>query len=358
MAEKEKRKRSVFSRIVFWTLSAIPALSLLLSVISGFVNPEKAWYLTIFSLAFLPLSAVCALFAVMALLRRSSSLGLLVLALIPAALLFGRFWQKKSNPAPEDGSIKIVSYNVGLFSMGGGKTDREATTAAAMAFLRDQDADIVCLQEVFIPYKQDFEKYFRRFFPDYNIVYFTRMRGSGNAGNVTLSRYPVLSKGRLEFENSTNMAVYADVDMEGVPLRIYNCHLESYNITPSKFAKSVSDEVVLEENSKKMRHSILNRPSQVKAIENDMASCRYRSLVLGDFNDNPVSYTYTRLKRGRKDSFVEAGSGFGATYRSFRPFLRIDFILSPGDIVARTSRVLKADFSDHYPLVATYDLKK
>ena len=83
-------------------------------------------------------------------------------------------------------------------------------------------------------------------------------------------------------------------------------------------------------------------------------SAPVRSVVLGDFNDNPLSYTYFRLLQGRRDSFVEAGKGFGATYRSLWPLLRIDYILYPEDLTAVTYRVDKVRYSDHYPIIATY----
>ena len=79
-----------------------------------------------------------------------------------------------------------------------------------------------------------------------------------------------------------------------------------------------------------------------------------RSLAVGDFNDSPLSYTYFRLQRGRKDSFVKAGKGFGATYRALWPLLRIDYILYPPELEAVSFEVLSAPYSDHNPIVATY----
>ena len=79
-----------------------------------------------------------------------------------------------------------------------------------------------------------------------------------------------------------------------------------------------------------------------------------RSLVLGDFNDTPLSYTYFRLLRGRHDTFVKAGKGFGATYRALWPFIRIDYILYPKDLQAVSYEVGEATYSDHFPVIATY----
>ena len=107
-----------------------------------------------------------------------------------------------------------------------------------------------------------------------------------------------------------------------------------------------------------MRRSILQRPQQVDAVIKDVDECPVRSVVLGDFNDNPLSYTVYRLSRGRLDTFVQAGKGFGATFRTLWPFLRIDYILYPRDLQAVSYEVPKVKYSDHYPVIATYYEKR
>ena len=101
-------------------------------------------------------------------------------------------------------------------------------------------------------------------------------------------------------------------------------------------------------------HHIVADGTSMQLLLRDIDAAPVRSVVLGDFNDNPLSYTYFRLLRGRKDSFVQAGKGFGATYRALWPLLRIDYILYPQDLEAVTYRMPKARFSDHYPIIATY----
>jgi endonuclease/exonuclease/phosphatase family metal-dependent hydrolase len=134
-------------------------------------------------------------------------------------------------------------------------------------------------------------------------------------------------------------------------VRVYNCHFESYNISLSNLVKK---DGAVEETERKMRRSIIERPKQVAEVLRGMDNAPVRSLVVGDFNDNPLSYTYYRLLRGRKDSFVKAGKGFGATYRTLWPLLRIDYILYPPDLEATTYQVPHVKYSDHYPIIATY----
>ena len=107
-----------------------------------------------------------------------------------------------------------------------------------------------------------------------------------------------------------------------------------------------------------MRRSITQRPRQVDEVMRDVDECPVRSVVLGDFNDNPLSYTVHRLSRGRRDSFVQGGKGFGATFRTLWPLLRIDYILIPRDLETVSYEVPKVKYSDHYPVIATYYEKR
>ena len=93
-------------------------------------------------------------------------------------------------------------------------------------------------------------------------------------------------------------------------LRIYNCHFESYNISLPAIIKR---HAAVEETERKLRHSITERPRQVAQVLTGIDQAPVHSIVVGDFNDTPLSYTYFRLIRGRKDSFMKAGKGFGAT---------------------------------------------
>ena len=172
---------------------------------------------------------------------------------------------------------------------------------------------------------------------------------------MTLSKLPVKDKGKVGFEKSTNMALFTDVEVnDTISLRIYNCHFESYNLSPDSVIKSIVDEEEVESTGRKMRQAITRRPDQIKAVRASMAESPYRSMVVGDFNDTPLSYTYQILKQSRTDAFVKAGRGFSFTYKRFRPFLRIDYLLAPKDLDAVTFSSERVDYSDHYPQIATF----
>lgn len=351
MAKEEKKKRHWLSRLSFGTVSLVLGVLLVLAYLSVVVDPAKAWFFTLFGLLYplvLPLSAG---FFVWALFRRSRMRAPLFLVLLPSLFFAGRYFQLRREAPAGEPSLKVVSYNVGLFAHGPSGSDRLALADSVSRWLMDQKADIICLQEFHLPPGVSMDDWIRRHFPGYQAEYYVHTGKNGHFGNVTLSRRPVSAKGKIDFEKSANLAIWTDLKLDSSSVRIYNCHFESYNISLSNLVKK---DGAVEETERKMRRSITERPKQVAEVMRSVDNAPVRSIVLGDFNDNPLSYTYYRLLRGRKDSFVKAGKGFGATYRTLWPLLRIDYILYPKDLEAVSYAVPKVKYSDHYPIIATY----
>ena len=341
----------------------LAAFLLFLSYSSMVVNPAKAWYMTVLGLLFVPIALLNLL--LLALRRKSRAFLIPLLALLPSVIFIGRYFQFSSGAVEPSGkTVKLVSYNVGRFMMGRkpefmGTGGRRACMDSVAAFIRSTDADIVCLQEVDMSGEYDVGKFVQKHFPNYNAGYFMYIKEGGAYGNVTLSRFPVGDKGRLQFAGSSNLAIYTDLKVgEGSTLRVYNCHFESYNISVANLAKNWRrDSTFVRSTEEKFKRSIVRRPMQVEAVMSDIEECPVEAIVAGDFNDSPMSYTYHRLMRGRRDTFVEAGKGFGATYSGLWPFVRIDYILYPRHFGAVSHRMPRLKYSDHYPVIAEINLQ-
>ena len=239
MAEVERKRPGWFSRLTFGTAALVIAGLLLLSYLSVFVNPAKAWFFTIFGLMFIPLVVLTTLFFIWALFRRSRMTGFLLLMLLPAIFLIGKYYQRKAPELTREPTLKVVSYNVGLFAHGDMGDKRLVLADSIAAYLRKTEADIICLQEFYLPNALNMDAWFRDHFPGYHADYYVLTGEKGHAGNVTLTRRPVLYKGKIDFEKSTNMALHTDVQLDSTVLRFYNCHFESYNISLSGLVRSL-----------------------------------------------------------------------------------------------------------------------
>ena len=357
--------RNRFFGLTSRVLMVIVAGLLILSYASIVVNPAKIWLISLVGIFFIPLSILNLILLLWALKRRSRSFLVPLLALLPAFFFVGRYVQIDSEEdriarmSHTGNTIKVVSYNVGRFALDQGEfSSRSDCADSVFAFILEQDPDIICLQEFHISDVDNIRAMLRKRMSDYKAEYYMFPTGNGAFGNVTLSRIPVTNKGVIKFDGSANLAIYTDYSLYGRDFRVYNCHFESYNISMSGLLRAMTrkDSGVFTETGNKMKRSITRRPKQVDQVFSDIEKCPVESFVCGDFNDNPMSYTYFRMTRGRKDAFVEAGNGFGATFATLWPVLRIDYVLFPERFKAVSHDIPRVPYSDHYPVVTEIEL--
>ena len=357
--------RNRFFGLTSRVLMVIVAGLLILSYASIVVNTAKIWLISLVGIFFIPLSILNLILLLWALKRRSRSFLVPLLALLPAFFFVGRYVQIDSEEdriarmSHTGNTIKVVSYNVGRFALDQGEfSSRSDCADSVFAFILEQDPDIICLQEFHISDVDNIRAMLRKRMSDYKAEYYMFPTGNGAFGNVTLSRIPVTNKGVIKFDGSANLAIYTDYSLYGRDFRVYNCHFESYNISMSGLLRAMTrkDSGVFTETGNKMKRSITRRPKQVDQVFSDIEKCPVESFVCGDFNDNPMSYTYFRMTRGRKDAFVEAGNGFGATFATLWPVLRIDYVLFPERFKAVSHDIPRVPYSDHYPVVTEIEL--
>ena len=350
------------SRVIMLIVAGL----LILSYASIVVNPAKIWFISLVGIFFVPLSAVNLFLLVWALKRRSKSFMIPLVALLPAFFFVGRYVQidteedRIARMSHSENTVKIVSYNVGRFALNEGEFSSRAECADSIfSFILDQNPDIICLQEFHSSDINNIRPLIQKRMNDYKAEYYMFPTGNGAFGNLTLSRLPVKGKGVIKFDESANLAIYTDYDYGGRKFRVYNCHFESYNISMSGLVRAIVGKdrgEVFTEAGNKMKRSITRRPKQVDQVFSDIEKCPVEAFVCGDFNDNPMSYTYYRMTRGRKDAFVEAGDGFGATFASMWPILRIDYVLYPESCTAVSHEIPRVGYSDHYPVITEIEL--
>ena len=352
--------RNRFFGLTNRVLLLIAALLLVVSYLSMVINPAKLWLMSLAGLMFVPFLLLNLFLLVWAFMRRSKAFVIPLLAIIPAMFFLGRYAHFRGDEEPplvaQDKVLKVVTWNVGRFSLSQSSSrvsGFEQCADSVFAYIREQNPDIVCLQEFKIKDSRRIKQYLKKKMPGYHSEYYVFTSSKGSAGNLTLSRLPVRNRGVVKFDGGTNLAIFSDYEYAGKVFRVYNCHFESYNISFSGIARAMmkQDKEVFAETGGKMKRSISRRPKQVDQVFNDIESCPVESFVCGDFNDNPMSYTYSRMMRDRQDTFVEAGDGFGATYSRLWPMLRIDYVLCPKSCTVVSHETPRVKLSDHYPVI-------
>lgn len=354
-----KRKTHFVFRATFRLLLIFAGIAMALSYISVYINPDTFALPLFFGLYFIPILIINLLLLLVALIRRSKSAWIPVAVLLPALMFTDLFFKigSESSTDIEGIKLKIESYNVGTFSASKGKESRDECRAKVVRHIRQVNPDIVCFQEFYVntPAQAD------SLFPGYPYKYhhLFKVRNGKYFGNLIISRFPIVSTGKISFPRSTNLSIYADIDHFGRIIRIYNNHLESYNISftslvqkLSKATKISGDEIKndIKTVHEKMRGTFIKRSQQVNRILENIAGSSHPAIICGDFNDTPMSFTYHMLAKERKDSFKESGKGFGATFIPLWPLLRIDYILYPKEFGSISHQTHKIKLSDHYPI--------
>lgn len=361
--DRHGRKRSpLLFGITFRVILIVAAAAMFLSYLAVYVNPAKISLPLFFGLFFIPILGINLLLLCVALLRRSASAWITVVALLPALLYSDLFFKigQDTKIDTEGIELKIVSYNVGMFSSSNNKMEREECRKKVKSLLDSQSPHIVCLQEFFVDNLTQADTLFGNY--KYRHHHLFRAKNGKLFGSIILSKFPIKNTGRLSFPNSTNLSLFADIEHYGRVLRIYNNHLESYNVSfaslVQKFTRkeNLSREEItrdLVETHDKMKGTFIKRTDQVNRIVEDINKSSLPAIICGDFNDTPMSFTYHTLSKKRKDSFEEAGKGFGGTFIPVWPLLRIDYILLPQEYECTEHTVHKVKYSDHYPITST-----
>lgn len=356
-----RKKSPLLFGITFRAILVVAAAAMLLSYIAVYVNPAKFSLPLFFGLYFIPIFAINLFLLLLAVLRRSASAWITVAVLLPSLLYTELFFKigHEETVDTEGIRLKIESYNAGMFSSAKGGLSREECRKEIARHLSMESPDIVCLQEFFAESYTQADTIFSEY--PHRHYHLFKARNGKLFGNIILSKYPMGEKGRISFPNSTNLSIFADIRHFGRKLRIYNNHLESYNVSFTALAhklagmyKNETDDLTKDivETHEKMKLTFIKRSEQVNRILENINSHSQPAIICGDFNDTPMSYTYHTLAKNRKDTFKEAGKWFGGTFIPVWPLLRIDYILVPRDVECVEHIIHKTPLSDHYPVTA------
>ena len=254
----------------------------------------------------------------------------------------------------ERGDIKVLSYNVQYFK--GNGDNRKETADKIVDFLKEQNADIICLQEARLRRNNIFNLH-NTVEQLGTIHHYQFARSSTSFGSITMTRYPIINMGEIRFTNSTNMSIYTDVLIGKDTVRIFNVHLQSYQIDPTRYTVIDSPNFTEEENIREVREigskfklAFQLRAAQVREIRKYIDTSPYPVLVCGDFNDTPVSFSYQKLRGNLKDAFVSSGKGIGRTYIGKLPSFRIDNIFHSNGFQSYNFQTYDFRMSDHLPI--------
>ncbi|MCQ2196922.1 MAG: endonuclease/exonuclease/phosphatase family protein [Bacteroidaceae bacterium] len=256
------------------------------------------------------------------------------------------------------GSIKVMTWNTDNFGMV--SKDREESKKIILEYLKNCDADIICLQETSThQYPDSFENYLD------SIGY---ERDDFN-GRSILTRFHILEKDTIAYTSKIytgckgNGSKWYKLQMGNDTILLINNHLESNHLedkSKKEYLESIEDPEIdkIKESSQnllsKLKMGVSYRGPQVDSLVQFIDKHKDMPIVFcGDLNDTPISYTYQRISSRLTSAFRQSGSGIGISYNQKGFWVRIDHIFVSNHWRTYNTHIdTSIKSSDHYPLIS------
>ena len=351
--------------VVFLILAANVLFTglLLFAAYSPYINPELHPVQSCFGLTFPIFALVNGGFLIFWLIIQRFKQALVPLAGI--LLCFPQLhtycpinWHTDNLP---EGSFKVLSYNI----MGFDGTMKKDGQNPILNYLKDSEADILCLQEYATSTAKKFlmQKDVEEALKDYPYHRIhTVGEGKGSTNKMACySKFPILSAHTLKYKSDYNGSVVYEIKIGEDTLTLINNHLESNKLT--KEDKVVYESMLKDPQKEKVKsgarllvrklaEASAIRAPQADSIANAIAHSKHPYIIVcGDFNDTPISYTHRVISQDMDDAFTQSGCGLGISYNQNKFYFRIDNILVSPNLQSFNCTVDRSiKESDHYPI--------
>jgi endonuclease/exonuclease/phosphatase family metal-dependent hydrolase len=269
----------------------------------------------------------------------------------------------------KENTLRIMSWNVkGFNGVEKNSPIKMRTEDIAYSILK-WDPDIICMQEYNTNERPNdianHANYFNKKYPhsffskDYSTPYNDYFLGC-----IIYSKYKIIHAERIAYTNKESL-IYATILKGDDTIRVYTTHLASYRLQHDDF-EAIDDSTPTKKSDlkakwtviRKMKHAFVERAVQAELVRKHIITSPYPTIITGDFNDVPSSYTYRTIKGDWQDAFLQKGLGIGATYTDLSPTLRIDYILTNASWEVRGWESVDENLSDHHMIMADLLLKK
>jgi endonuclease/exonuclease/phosphatase family metal-dependent hydrolase len=372
----------LFTKQSLWIINLLMVLLLFCTKLIPFISPSKVWAMGILGLITPFIAAINIVFVVLWMLfGKWRRMLLSIIAIVACWNIFsvaiaGNLPSEQSADLLQANQIKIMSYNVRLMDYYNNSGNKQ-TRSQLLQFLQQQNASVLCLQEFFSSADSNGVQNIKAICDSCHYPYYAANKNfvtkRGFFGDIIFSKYPIVAQNSIQFDstNVTHRFQYADVVQKADTFRVFNLHLQSVRFDASDIAlldnKPQASSPKKQPNSdyqqskviiRKLKTSYDKRGKQADVIAAEIKQSRYPTLVCGDFNDIPSSYTYFTVRGALNDCFLDKGFGLGRTYNDLNLILRIDNIFydakhwKPIDFT-----ISDISTSDHYPISSRLQLR-
>lgn len=261
-----------------------------------------------------------------------------------------------SSPPPKR-AWKVMSYNT--MSFGNWKKDEQTGEYEVARYICSQQPDIACLQEIAFRNDEDHEMV-QRTVKNYKLHIDWSFVGGSKVG--VISKFPIV-KNEMICHSECNGAVAFYLTPKAKDTLVVVCaHLESMRLSKeerSNYKEIVENPEQIDEVHgklsliKKIATGGKERAFQTDTLMNFLDKHAHNKIILmGDFNDTPISYAHHMMCSRLTDAYRATGNGIGRSFNKDAIYVRIDNIFCSSHFKPYAVKVDDSvPFSDHYPII-------
>lgn len=366
----------MFVKRLLLIISVFTALLYVAASLAPYLNPQSWWPFSILAIGF-PLLLVLMLVLTLLwfIVDRRYGIAFLLLLLVgykSISVFFAIGSNKSFALAKKPGTLRVLNWNVARFIEWKRNNNKGSQKRLRMlAQIKKYNADVLCLQEFFTStdsvYYNNLEVVKKELGYPYHHFSSDNDGWLQYNGEIILSRYPIVAGSMLRYPRPLmpDALIKADIAVGKDTVRFITTHLQSVRFSRSEYEdleqiKRREDGAVQASKNilAKLKRGFVLRSQQVHLAKSHISASPYPSVLTGDFNDIPNSYTYAQMRGERKDAFLESGFAVGRTYSGISPTLRIDYILPSKHFEVLQFKREVQDLSDHYMLVTDLRLRR
>lgn len=362
--------RNIFRRF-FLCLNLIVSVAFAVACLVPYLNPAHWWLMGLMGLAFPYLALLLIFFIVFWGVTKPRWVFIPIITLIIGYKQFSVFFATNKLVAfsekRDSTTIRIVDWNIRSLEGLSNESDKKRKDRATIPeTIIAQNANVVCLQEFNTSASQNniapFEAKYRYHYFSRD---FKRAKQGYESGSIIFSKYPITDSGKVVFPGKQQGSlIFADIKTPQQTIRVFTTHLQSFRFKPGDYdnmeeIKNTGEKALPASKSiiQKMKLAYIKRGEQADIVRDALDKSPHPSIICGDFNDVPNSYTYFHIRDNWQDVFLKTSLGIGRSYMALAPTLRIDYILPDNHLNILQFDQVDENLSDHLMLVADVRLK-